>query len=74
MKTQIYNLFGAVAMILLLFIGGAYKFLRKYYRRFCIKVLWKRFGVRTAVYHQWHDKRAAKLQAALDAEHKYATV
>lgn len=74
MKNEISKLFEATAMLVLLTFAWIFKLLRKYYRRFCIKVLWKRFGVRTAVYHKWHDKRAEKIQEALDAEHKYATI
>lgn len=69
MKTQITNLLWAIASIVLIVIAAVYKFVRRYYRRFCIKVLWKRFRIRTSVYSQWHDKRAKKLQALLDNEH-----
>lgn len=50
-------------MIVLLSIGV------RWYRRFCIKVLWKKLRIRTSVYEQWHAKRAAKLQMALNIEH-----
>lgn len=66
MKDQIINLFVATLSIALIVIAGLYKFGRRCYRRFCIKVLWKRFQIRTSVYRQWHDRRAKKLQAALD--------
>ena len=56
-------------MAILLIVAAVYKFIRRTYRRFCIKVLWKRFQIRTSVYHEWHDKRAKRLQAELDAEH-----
>lgn len=69
MKTQITNLFVAMLTIVCIVIAGLYRFVRRCYRRFCIKVLWKRFQIRTSVYYQWHDKRAKKLQAALDEEH-----
>lgn len=69
MKTQVINLLWAIVSIMLIIIAAVYKFVRRYYRRFCIKVLWKRFQIRTSVYHQWHDKRAKKLQALLDNEH-----
>lgn len=69
MKKEINNLFVALASIVLLLIAAVYKFVRRMYRRFCIKVLWKRFRIRTAVYEQWHSRRAAKLQLALDNEH-----
>lgn len=61
-------------MLALLTFAGAYKLFRKYYRRFCIKVLWKRFGVRTAAYNRWHDERAARMQEALNNEHGFAAV
>lgn len=74
MKTQIINLFGAIAAIALIAIVWLYKFGRRMYRRFCIKVLWKKFRIRTSVYEKWHSKRVAKLQLALDNEHsKYPT-
>lgn len=63
MKTQVLNLIKALAMIVLLSIGV------RWYRRFCIKVLWKKLRIRTSVYEQWHAKRAAKLQMALNIEH-----
>lgn len=69
MKTATYNLLVAFATILLLSVAYTYKTGRKLYRRFCIKVLWKQFHIRTSVYESWHRKRAAKLQAALDNEH-----
>ena len=69
MKAQISNLLWAVLNIALIIIAGLYKFGRRIYRRFCIKVLWKRFQIRTSVYHQWHDRRAKKLQEALDNQH-----
>ena len=69
MKTQVLNLIKALAMIVLLSIGVMYKFGRRWYRRFCIKVLWKKLRIRTSVYEQWHAKRAAKLQMALNIEH-----
>jgi len=69
MKTQVLNLIKALAMIVLLLIGVMYKFGRRWYRRFCIKVLWKKLQIRTSVYEQWHAKRAAKLQTALNIEH-----
>lgn len=69
MKDQIINLFVAMLSIALIVIAGVYKFVRRYYRRFCIKVLWKHFRIRTSVYYQWHDRRAKKLQAALDNQH-----
>lgn len=69
MKTQVTNLLWAIASIVLIVLAAMYKFVRRYYRRFCIKILWKRFGIRTAVYHQWHDRRAKKLQMLLDNEH-----
>lgn len=69
MKTQITNLLVAMLNIVCIVIIGLYKFVRRCYRRFCIKVLWKRFQIRTSVYYQWHDKRAKKIQAALDKEH-----
>lgn len=68
MKTQITNLFVAMLNIVLIVIAGVYKFVRRCYRRFCIKVLWKHFRIRTSVYYQWHDKRAKKLQVLLDNE------
>lgn len=74
MKTQIVNLILAIATIVLIAIAKLYKFGRRTYRRFCIKVLWKKFGIRTSVYEKWHSKRVAKLQLALDNEHsKYPT-
>lgn len=33
------------------------------------KVLHRHFGIETAIYRKWHDKRAKKLQALLDDEH-----
>lgn len=69
MKTQVTNLLWAIVSIVLIIIAAVYKFVRRHYRRFCIKVLWKRFQIRTSVYYQWHDKRAKKLQALLDNEH-----
>lgn len=69
MKTQVTNLLWAIASIVLIVIAAVYKFVRRNYRRFCIKVLWKRLGIRTAVYHQWHDRRSKKLQMLLDCEH-----
>lgn len=69
MKTQIVNLILAIATIVLIAIAKLYKFGRRTYRRFCIKVLWKRFHVRTSVYHQWHDRRVKKIQEELDNAH-----
>lgn len=69
MKAQFLNLIEAMLTILVIGIAYVYKFGRRMYRRFCIKVLWKRFGIRTEVYHQWHDHRAKKLQEALDNQH-----
>lgn len=69
MKTQVTNLLWAIVSIVLIIIAAVYKFVRRHYRRFCIKVLWKRFGIRTAVYHQWHNRRSKKLQMLLDCEH-----
>ena len=69
MKNQVFNLMKALAMIVLLTVAAAYKFGRRLYRRFCIRVLWKKFQIRTSVYEQWHAKRASKLQLALDNEH-----
>lgn len=68
MKTQLINLSISLATIVLIIIARVYKFMRKMYRRFCICVLWKKFCIRTSVYQQWHDRRAVKLQALLDAE------
>ena len=50
MKKEIINFLVAILNIALIIIAGLYKFGRRIYRRFCIKVLWKRFGIRTAVY------------------------
>lgn len=69
MKKEIINLLVAILNIALIIIAAMYKFVRRIYRRFCIKVLWKRFGIRTAVYHQWHNRRSKKLQMLLDCEH-----
>lgn len=69
MKTEITNFFVALLNITLIVIATLYKFTRRMYRRFCIKVLWKQFHIRTAVYYQWHDRRAQKLQEALDNQH-----
>lgn len=69
MKTQFTNLLIAMLDVTLAIIVGLYKFGRRMYRRFCIQVLWKRFQIRTSVYYQWHDKRAKKLQEALDNQH-----
>ncbi len=69
MKTQVINLLEALVLIVLLSVATVYKFGRRWYRRFCIKVLWKKFRIRTAVYEKWHSKRVAKLQLALDNEH-----
>lgn len=69
MKNQVFNLMKALAMIVLIIFTAAYKFGRRWYRQFCIKVLWKKFQIRTSVYEQWHAKHAAKLQLALDNEH-----
>lgn len=69
MKTKFTNLLWAIFDMVVIAIAVMYKFIRRYYRRFCIKVLWKRFQIRTSVYQQWHDKRAKKLQALLDNEH-----
>lgn len=69
MKNQFVNILVAIATILLIVLAWMYKMVRRCYRRFCIKVLWKRFQIRTSVYYQWHDKRAKKLQALLNSEH-----
>ena len=69
MKTQITNFFVAMLSIAVIIIVRLYMSTCRYYRRFCIKVLWKRFQIRTSVYRQWHDKRAKKLQEMLDNEH-----
>lgn len=69
MKTQVLNLLSALIILTATPVAYVYKFGRRYYRRFCIKVLWKHFQIRTSVYEQWHAKRAAKLQLALDNEH-----
>lgn len=69
MKAQLTNLFVAILSIAIILIAGVYKFVRRQYRRFCIKVLWKHFQIRTSVYHKWHNRRAKKLQTLLDNEH-----
>lgn len=69
MKTQAINLISALLLLIAIPVAYAYKFGRRYYRRFCIKVLWKKLQIRTSVYEQWHAKRAAKMQLALDNEH-----
>lgn len=70
MKTPLFNLIKALLIFAIMFIATIYKFSRRHYRRFCIKVLWKKFHIRTSVYHQWHDRRAKKMQLALNAEHQ----
>lgn len=69
MKAQFLNLIEAFLTILVIGVAYVYKFGRRMYRRFCIKVLWKHFQIRTSVYHQWHDRRAKKLQDMLDNKH-----
>ena len=69
MKTLTTNLLEVIFEIALHIIASVYRFIRRSYRRFCIKVLWMHFGIETPAYHQWHDKRAKKLQALLDNEH-----
>lgn len=69
MKTEIVNILWALLNIALIIIAGLYKFGGRMYRRFCIKVLWKHFQIRTSVYHRWHNRRAKKLQDMLDNEH-----
>lgn len=69
MKTQAINLISALVLLIAIPVAYVYKFGRRYYRRFCIKVLWKQFHIQTPVYHKWHDHRAKKLQLALDNEH-----
>lgn len=70
MKTPFFNLIKALLIFAIMIIASVYKFSRRHYRRFCIKVLWKKLHIRTSVYHQWHDRRAKKMQVALDNEHK----
>lgn len=60
MKTPLFNLIKALLIFAIMFIATIYKFSRRHYRRFCIKVLWKKFHIRTSVYHQWHDRRAKR--------------
>ena len=50
MKTQVLNLIKALAMIVLLSIGVMYKFGRRWYRRVCIKMLWKKHPIPPRVY------------------------
>lgn len=69
MKTQLGKIALAIVTIILIAFGWVYRFVRRYYRRFCINVLWKHFRIRTSVYHKWHAKRAKKLQEMLDNEH-----
>lgn len=70
MKEQILIIGEALLTILAIIIRGtSVKICRRLYRRFCIKVLWKQFRIETPVYQRWHDKRAVKLQLALDNAH-----
>lgn len=69
MKEQILIIGEALLTILAIIIGGVFKVCRRMYRRFCIKVLWKQFRIETATYRKWHDRRAEKLQLALDNAH-----
>lgn len=43
MKTPLFNLIKALLIFAIMFIATIYKFSRRHYRRFCIKVLWKKF-------------------------------
>lgn len=36
-------------------------------------ILMPHFGIETKTYREWHDRRAANLQKALDREHNPAT-
>lgn len=65
MKQPIYNLIMAIIEIIAFFVKAG----RRMYRRFCIKVLWKHFLIKTPVYYQWHDRRVAKIQKELDILH-----
>lgn len=65
MKESIFNFIMAALEI----IAAAYRATVIAYRRFCIKVLWRRFLIKTPAYYRWHDKRAAKIQRELDIEH-----
>lgn len=67
MKESIFNLIIAVLEM----IAAAYRAAVVGYRRFCVKVLWKHFRIKTPAYHRWHDRRAAKLQRELDIAHSF---
>lgn len=69
MKPQLIPLLLAFTTVYMIAFAYTIRFMLRLYRRFCIKVLWKRFHIRTSAYHRWHARRAAKLQLALDCEH-----
>lgn len=69
MRAQVINLFVEIVKIMLTVLAGLYRFGLRMYRRFCIKVLWKRFHIETSVYHRWHDRSAIKMQEMLNKEH-----
>ncbi len=69
MKKPFFNLIKALLIFAITIVAALCKYSRRYYRRFCIKVMWKKLHIRTSVYDRWHDNRAKKIQLALDAEH-----
>lgn len=69
-----YNLLEASILALFLPIAYLWRISRRAYRRFCIKVLWKRFRIRTSTYRKWHDRQARNIQRLLDEEHNIKIV
>lgn len=59
----------SIAEALIMIIAALYKIERRLYFKFSRYVLKRYFGIETPIYRKWHDRRAKKIQLALDAQH-----